>query len=140
VGVAHSDGGKRSRGRSRTDGSSEHTVSNDTEDVDRARDTQRGLVECREGPDGEVLVARYGMEVAAGELRRLQRLESEFGHERVQRWADEGIPVGTMGRPRDMEAYRERKADDASEGEDGPRRGEPSLGNDLAEPVQPHCG
>jgi predicted secreted Zn-dependent protease len=105
--------------------------------VDRASDTQRGLVECREGPDGEVLVARYGMEVAAGDLRRLQRLESEFGHERVQRWADEGIPVGTMGKPRDMEAYRERKADDASEGEDGPRRGEPSSGNDLAEPVQP---
>jgi len=115
--------GKRLRGRSQTDSSSKNATDRAPDDGDAASDTQRGLVECRDGPDGEALAARYGMDVAAGELQRLQRLESEFGRDRVQRWADEGIPVGAMGKPRDMEIYRERKTDDVSEGEDGPRRG-----------------
>ena len=41
------------------------------------------------GPDHETLSARYGVDVGEGEGQRLGQLESEFGSERVQRWADE---------------------------------------------------
>ena len=63
------------------------------------------------GPDPAALSARYEMSVHSGEATRLQRLESEHGSGQVRRWADEGMPVDTMGKPRDMQAFRERQAD-----------------------------
>ncbi len=69
-----------------------------------------GYVGYDAGPDREALSARYGMDVAAGEARTLQRLESDFGTDRVEQWAEEGMPVATMGKPRDMAAFRERQA------------------------------
>jgi len=104
-------GGKRSRGRSLAGSSPENTAERERGDADAPSDRRRGLVEYRAGPDGETLGARYGIDVAAGEVRRLQQLESEFGRERVQRWAAEGIPVERMGKPRDMRAFRQQQAD-----------------------------
>jgi len=63
------------------------------------------------GPNREGLSARYGMDIAAGEAQTLKRLESDFGTDRVERWAEEGMPVATMGKPRDMAAFRERQAE-----------------------------
>lgn len=67
------------------------------------------------GPEQESLSTRYGLSVDSGRGRKIQRLEQDFGTETVQRWADEGMTVATMGKPRDMAAFRERKAsrDDA---------------------------
>jgi hypothetical protein len=59
--------------------------------------------------------ARYDIDVNKGEAQRLQRLEAEHGSKRVSSWVDEGMPVKAMGKPRDMEAFREQQADGASE-------------------------
>lgn len=75
-----------------------------------------GTVSYDPGPDVGGLAERYG--IALGDrshAREIQRLESEFGADRVERWADEGIPIGTMGKPRDMRAFREREAGNASD-------------------------
>lgn len=61
------------------------------------------------GPDVAALAERYGIDVSRRTAGRLQRLEAEFGSERVSRWAEEGIPVEAMGKPRDMRAARERQ-------------------------------
>jgi hypothetical protein len=62
---------------------------------------------------------RYGIEAGDGRATRLQRLEAEFGSDRVKRWADEGMPVEAMGKPRDMRAFREGQADGALRESDG---------------------
>jgi len=74
-----------------------------------------GYVDYERGPDRAVLSARHGIEVRRSEAERLRRLESEHGTEQVGRWADEGMTVDTMGRPRDMQAFRERQADRSAE-------------------------
>lgn len=62
------------------------------------------------GPSGDALQARYDLDLAdSGQARTVQRLESEFGTEQVQRWASEGMRVETMGKPRDLQAFRERQ-------------------------------
>jgi len=131
-------GEKRSRGRTPAENSAGKAASLTPEDMEAASDTRRALVEYRVGPNVEALAARCGVDVAAGEARRLQQLEAEFGRERVQRWANEGIPVGAMGKPRDMETYREQEADDTGGGENAPSHETRSSGNALAEPVQPN--
>ena len=68
------------------------------------------------GPDHQELSARYGLDFCRrGQVQRVQRLESEFGQDRVARWADEGMTVDTMGKPRDMEAFRKRQAERSEE-------------------------
>jgi hypothetical protein len=62
------------------------------------------------GPDQAGVSERYGIEAGDGRATRLQRLEAEFGSDRVKRWADEGMPVEAMGKPRDMRAFREGQA------------------------------
>jgi hypothetical protein len=52
-------------------------------------------------------------------VTKLQRLEDEFGSDRVKRWSDEGMSVEVIGKPRDMDAFREQQADGASEESDG---------------------
>ena len=53
----------------------------------------------------------FGMTVPdAKTLRRLQHHERTYGRQ-VQQWVDEGMTVETMGRTRQMEAFRERQAD-----------------------------
>jgi len=59
-----------------------------------------------DGPDSGSLSDRYGIDVSRREAGKLQRLEREFGDAQVRRWADEGMPVETMGKPRDMKAFR----------------------------------
>jgi len=61
------------------------------------------------GSDPETLSARYGMDVRKAQAGKLQRLEQEFGADRVSRWAEEGMPVSTMGKPKDMQAFRKRQ-------------------------------
>nr|WP_229380196.1 DUF4157 domain-containing protein [Haloterrigena salifodinae] len=39
----------------------------------------------------------------------LQRLANDHGPQQVREWADEGMPVDTMGKPRDMEQFRDRQ-------------------------------
>ena len=79
----------------------------------RSRSAGGGYVDYDRGPDPAALSARYGLEVGGKEAGRLEQLEGEFGSERVQRWADEGMPVEAMGKPRDMRAFRKS-------GEEGP--------------------
>lgn len=74
-----------------------------------------GHVPYDAGPDPGALSARYDMTVHGGEATRLQRLESEHGSEQIRRWATEGMTVDTMGKPRDMAAFRERQADRSTE-------------------------
>ena len=51
----------------------------------------------------------YGVEFDSAEtVMRVRRLEKCHGRS-VHEWLDEGIPVGAMGTPSKMEAYRERK-------------------------------
>lgn len=61
------------------------------------------------GPNHEKLSARYGIDFSSkAEAEKVNRLESEFSQDQVQRWADEGMSVQTMGKPRDMETFRNR--------------------------------
>lgn len=71
----------------------------------------RGYVDYNSEPDRQGLSDRYGFDVRRSQLRKLQRLETEFGTDQVRRWADEGMTVETMGKPRDMQVFRERQAD-----------------------------
>ena len=75
-----------------------------------SRDTgsDSAYVDFEHGPDPRTYESRYGISVGGSEVTRLQRLESEFGSDQVARWADEGMGVETMGKPRDMAAYRKR--------------------------------
>ena len=74
-------------------------------------DSRGGYVTYSPTPDRESLSNRYGIDVREGEARKLQRLETEFGSDRVGRWVDEGMAVETMGKPRDMQAFRERRSE-----------------------------
>lgn len=60
-------------------------------------DDREGYVEYETGLDREQLAASYGVDVGIGEARQLEQLESEHGRKRVERWADEGMPVDAMG-------------------------------------------
>jgi hypothetical protein len=93
-----------------------------------------GYVEYDPGPDRQALSARYGIEVAKGEARKLQRLEREFGRERVSRWAEEGMPIETMGKPRDMQAFRKRQ-DESREEVSAERYVQPKL--EVSSPDDP---
>lgn len=62
------------------------------------------------GPDGDRLAAKFGVETAGGARgSHLQRLADEFGDGQVKQWADEGMPVQCMGKPREMQAFRNRQ-------------------------------
>lgn len=75
-----------------------------------------GTVNYDPGPDVHRLSEEYGIDFCKdGQAEKVQRLEQDFGSDRVQRWADEGMTVDTMGKPRDMRAYRERKANRSEE-------------------------
>lgn len=75
-----------------------------------SRAPSEGYVEYERGPDPRVLSERYRMDVRKAEAGKLQRLESKFGSERVQRWADEGMAIEAMGKPQEMRAFRKRQA------------------------------
>jgi hypothetical protein len=56
------------------------------------------------------------MEIPEGPSRsRLERLEERHGTQQIQRWADEGMKVETMGLPSFMEDFRERQAERSEE-------------------------
>lgn len=75
-----------------------------------------GRVAYNPGPDGQQLSDRYNIDfVKAGQADRVQRMEDAFGSQRVRSWAEEGMPVETMGKPRDMEAFRTRQANRSEE-------------------------
>lgn len=85
-------------------------------------------VNYERGSDPGTLSARYGLNVRDAEAGKLQRLEREFGRERVGRWAEEGMTVETMGKPRDMQAFRTRQEERSEEvPTDIERRNEASL-------------
>jgi hypothetical protein len=95
--------------------SSHGTVQSDTvgasgpTDSRGSADETGGYVAYDAGPDSQSLADRYGIEVGRRDVQKLQRLENEFGQGRVQRWAEEGMPVETMGKPRDMKAFRQQE-------------------------------
>ena len=87
-----------------------------------------GYVNYERGSDPGALSARYGMDVRDAEAGELQRLEREFGRDRVNRWVEEGMTVETMGKPRDMQAFRARQEERSEEiPTDIERRNEASL-------------
>ncbi|MFD1565524.1 DUF4157 domain-containing protein [Haloarchaeobius amylolyticus] len=56
--------------------------------------------------------SRYGLGLyAPGQEVQIQRLEQACGPAEVQGWVDEGMPVELMGKPVDMDAFRERQAE-----------------------------
>lgn len=93
-----------------------------------------GYVEYDPGPDQQTLTDRYGIEfVKHGQAEKLQRLETEFGRDRVNRWVEEGMTVRMMGKPRDMQAFRERQRKRPNEiPTDVERRNEASLQRNTA--------
>lgn len=69
-----------------------------------------GRINFSPGPDVSRLSDRYGMDfVRGGQPEKVRRAESDFGVHRVQQWADEGMTIETMGKPRDMQAFRQRQ-------------------------------
>ena len=74
-----------------------------------------GYVNYERGSDPGALSARYGMDVRDAEAGELQRLEREFGRNRVSRWVEEGMTVETMGKPRNMQAFRKRQTGHSQE-------------------------
>lgn len=79
-------------------------------DQHEASGSDRGYVAYDPGPDREALGDRSGIDVRPSQATKLQRLEKELGTDRVSRWAEEGMTVETMGKPRDMRAFRKRQA------------------------------
>jgi hypothetical protein len=78
--------------------------------------------------DPRALSARYGMNVRETEAAKIQRFERVFGRDQVSRWADEGMTVDTMGKPRDMQAFRKRQEERPDEvPTDIERRNEASM-------------
>jgi len=68
------------------------------------------FVDYDSGPDHQAMRNEYDVDfVRDGQAAKLQRLEQEHGSSTVQRWADEGMTVETMGKPRDMAAFRSRQ-------------------------------
>ncbi|WP_394295391.1 eCIS core domain-containing protein [Halogeometricum borinquense] len=54
--------------------------------------------------------SRFGVEIYMDGLEtKIQRLAKKHGADQVRQWADEGMTVDTMGKPRDMRAFRERQ-------------------------------
>lgn len=93
-----------------------------------------GYVNYERGSDPGSLSARYGMDVREAEAGKLQRLEREFGRDRVSRWAEEGMTVETMGKPRDMQAFRARQEERSEEvPTDIEQRNEASLQRNAAQ-------
>jgi len=83
---------------------------------DMASSVQRTATDSAVGPQStspdtrEQYEQRYGVDVnTPGQADRLQRLEQSNTLETVQRWADEGVPIGAMGIPSKMQAFRQRK-------------------------------
>uniref|UniRef100_UPI0031B6796D eCIS core domain-containing protein n=1 Tax=Haloterrigena salifodinae TaxID=2675099 RepID=UPI0031B6796D len=55
---------------------------------------------------------RFGIDFYKDGLEtNLQRLAYDHGPQQVREWADEGMPVDIMGKPWDMEDFRERQQD-----------------------------
>jgi outer membrane protein OmpA-like peptidoglycan-associated protein len=78
--------------------------------------------------DPRALSARYGMNVRETEAAKIQRFERVFGRDQVSRWADEGMTVDTMAKPRDMQAFRKRQEERPDEvPTDIERRNEASM-------------
>ncbi|ADQ65799.1 eCIS core domain-containing protein [Halogeometricum borinquense] len=46
---------------------------------------------------------------------KIQRLAKKHGADQVRQWADEGMTVDTMGKPRDMRAFRQRQKERPAE-------------------------
>jgi len=97
----------------RTETPAHRTTGRDDNEATRG---SRDTVDYDPGPGQRTLSTRYGIDIRKEDrARRLQRLESDFGSDRVRRWADEGMPVETMGKPRDMQAFRRRQSDRPSD-------------------------
>jgi len=62
-------------------------------------------------PTVERAEEHFGMQIPdESTLQRLEHHERTYGRE-THDWIAEGMPVDTMGKPRDMEAFRQRQAD-----------------------------
>ncbi|WP_396611216.1 DUF4157 domain-containing protein [Haloferax sp. S1W] len=60
--------------------------------------------------------AQFGLELyRPGMDVQIQRLVESHGASQVRQWADEGMTVDTMGKPRDMRQFRERQQDRSAE-------------------------
>ncbi|QIQ75428.1 DUF4157 domain-containing protein [Halogeometricum borinquense] len=60
--------------------------------------------------------SRFGVEIYMDGLdTKIQRLAKKHGAGQVREWADEGMTVDTMGKPRDMRAFRQRQKERPAE-------------------------
>lgn len=75
-----------------------------------SQDSANGTVAYDSGPEAGRLSESYGIALyGKDQAEKIQRLESEFGAGSVTEWVDEGMTVETMGKPREMQAFRERQ-------------------------------
>ena len=92
------------------------SLSEVTDDTERSaggrRDRKRSSQSVRSSdrqPAGSA-EKRFGVDCYKDGLDTvLQRLAYDHGPQQVREWADEGMPVDTMGKPRDMERFRDRQ-------------------------------
>ncbi|ADQ66023.1 eCIS core domain-containing protein [Halogeometricum borinquense] len=60
--------------------------------------------------------SRFGVEIYMDGLdTKIQRLAKKHGAGQVREWADEGMTVDTIGKPRDMRAFRQRQKERPAE-------------------------
>lgn len=131
--LAESENELDSTGHTTTDdisfASGKASKSGSTAPIQRSVTAERGYIKYNPGPNQQALSARYGIDfVKNGQAQTIQRLEKEFGSDRVSGWVNEGMTVETMGKPRDMTAFRERQAErPEAVSRDIERRNEASL-------------
>jgi len=81
-------------------------------DIARSAVSERAgrTVSISEKPNPQHLKRKYDVEFSTrGQARKLHRLEQDHGSETVKRWVNEGMTVETMGKPKNMQAFRERQ-------------------------------
>ncbi|SEL14129.1 eCIS core domain-containing protein [Haloferax larsenii] len=67
-------------------------------------------------PASQDAAAQFGLEMyRPGMDVQIQRLVQSHGASQVRQWADEGMTVDTMGKPRDMREFRERQEERPAE-------------------------
>jgi len=102
---------KLSRNRTRpTEGRSQSRT--DDANTETMRTTvEKPRVRVSRGTDAEELTSRHGRTLG-GNAETLERLAARHGREQIDRWAQEGMDVETMGDPSAMRAFRENQTDD----------------------------
>nr|WP_258302395.1 DUF4157 domain-containing protein [Haloferax larsenii] len=104
--------GFRSASEKTSEGQQSSVVPSIQELTGRSDRSQRG----GGSPTAQDSTAQFGLEMyRPGMEVQVQRLVQSHGASQVRQWADEGMTVDTMGKPRDMRQFRERQQERPAE-------------------------